>query len=257
MNAVIFIKSALVTAALLGATAAYAGPVLWLSTTSNQLAMVDVATGATSVVGTTSTFMTDIAFSPTGDLYGISFSDLYKINKLTAATTLIGSLGAVSGTANALVFDAAGTLYMAGNHLYTVNTGTGAATNVGNIGFQSAGDLAFVGGNLYMAADNNHLVGVNTGTGAGSDIGNLGVGGVFGLASADNMTLYGMAGQTVFTISTVNAATGPLVTFTPAIGSAAGSAFLTEAGAVLPEPASLGLVGAALLAALAARRRRV
>ena len=57
-----------------------------------------MATGNTTVIGLTSTFMTDIAFSPTGALYGISFSLLYSIDKTNANTTLIGNLGRPSRT---------------------------------------------------------------------------------------------------------------------------------------------------------------
>ena len=34
--------------------------------------------------------LTDIAFAPNGNLYGISFNNLYSINTSTGAATLIG-----------------------------------------------------------------------------------------------------------------------------------------------------------------------
>jgi len=259
MNFTKWIKRTSVACALFSAAiAAHAAPTLWVSTGSAGLATVDVATGATSFIGSTGTALTDIAFSPSGDLYGISFSDLYKVNSSTGATTLVGSLGSFSGTANALVFGANGTLYMAGSSLYTVNTLTGAASAIGPIGYQSGGDLAFIGGDLYMASSSNQLIDVDTTTGVGALIGSLGVASMFGLATPDNVNLYGVAGQNVYLVDTTSGAATFQSTFAPTLsGGAFGLAFLSEAGGGnnVPEPGTLALVSLALLGAAAGRRR--
>lgn len=254
-----WIKRTSVACALFSAAvAAQAAPTLWVSTGGAQLATVDVATGATSLIGGTGTALTDIAFSPTGDLFGISFSGLYKVNSSTGATTLVGGLGSVSGTANALVFGSDGTLYMAGNTLYSVDTSTGATTAIGAIGYQSGGDLAFIGSTLYMASSSNELIAVNTATGAGTSIGALGVGSMFGLATPDNVNLYGVAGQSVYLVDTTNGTATFQSTFSPTLGGGAfGLAFLSEAGGGgnVPEPGTLALVGLALLGVAVGRRR--
>lgn len=259
MNISKWIKRTSVACALLSAPiAAHAAPILWVSTGGNGLATVDVATGTTSFVGNTGVTLSDIAFSPTGDLYGISFSSLYKVNSSTGATTLVGGLGAIAGTANALVFGSDGTLYMAGSSLYTVNTLTGAASAIGSIGYQSGGDLAFIGSKLYMASNGNLLVDVNTATGGGTSIGNLGVGNMFGLATPDNATLYGVADQSVYLVNTTSGAAAFQSTFAPSLsGGAFGLAFLTESGGgnKVPEPGTLVLVGLALLVAAKGRGR--
>lgn len=257
MNFSKWIKRTSVACALFSAAiAAHAAPTLWVSTGGAGLATVDVATGTTSFIGNTSTALTDIAFSPSGDLYGISFSSLYKVNSSTGATTLVGSLGSVVGTANALVFGSDGTLYMAGSSLYTVNTLTGAASAIGSIGYQSGGDLAFIGSELYMASSGNQLIDVDTTNGAGSLIGNLGVGSMFGLATPDNVNLYGVAGQSVYLVSTASGAATFQSTFAPTLsGGAFGLAFVTEAGGgTVPEPGTLALVSLALLGTAAGRR---
>lgn len=258
MNFSTWIKRTSVACALFSAAlAAHAAPTLWVSTGGAGLATVDVATGATSFIGNTSTALTDIAFSPSGELYGISFSSLYKVNSSTGATTLVGSLGSVVGTANALVFGSDGTLYMAGSSLYTVNTLTGAASTIGSIGYQSGGDLAFIGSELYMASSGNQLIDVDTTSGVGALIGNLGVGSMFGLATPDNVNLYGVADQSVYLVNTGSGAATLQSTFVPTLsGGAFGLAFATESGGGnVPEPGTLALASLALLGTAAGRRR--
>jgi len=243
------------------AIAAHAAPTLWVSTGGAGLATVDVATGATTFIGNTGIALTDIAFSPTGDLYGISFSSLYRVNSSTGATTLVGGLGAVSGTANALVFGADGTLYMAGSSLYAVNTLSGATNLIGSIGFQSGGDLAFIGGDLYMASSGNQLIQVDVASGDGTFVGNLGVASMFGLATPNNLNLYGVAGQSVYLVNTTTGAATFQSTFAPTLsGGAFGLAFFTESGGgggggTVPEPGTLALVAVALRGAVAGSRR--
>jgi hypothetical protein len=246
----------LVTAAVSTATA---GPIMFVHDSSGNLGRVDVATGTTSLIGNMGAVMTDIAFDPTGNLYGITFTGLYSINALTGASAFIGGLG-LNG-ANALVFSSTGTLYAAANNngnLYTVNTGTGAASFAQSTGFASGGDLAFNGGNLYLASTTNSLVRITLG-GPSTLVGAFGVGSVFGLATGDNGTMYGVAGTTVYTIDTTTGAATNGVSFAgQGLGLAFGQSFYTEAGAPdpVPEPGTMLLVGGGLAAMLRKRRRQ-
>jgi len=98
---------------------------------------INKVTGAASFIGTISSdSVTDIAFSPTGTLYGWDndLGGLVTINTLTGAGTLVHS-GPPGGDLRALTFDSNGNLFGVGMGLYRINTTTRATTLVGNIGF--------------------------------------------------------------------------------------------------------------------------
>jgi len=137
---------------------------------------VDPTSSASEQVGDMSVVMTDIAFAPWGELYGVSYTDLYRINPATAAIIEhVGPLG-ITGYANALEFDNAGRLYVATlqswsqGELGVIDLVTRQTTVVGNIGYPSDGDLAaasdgtllmsscIIGGGLIPQCVNDRLV---------------------------------------------------------------------------------------------------
>jgi uncharacterized protein DUF6923 len=229
----------------------HAAPIIWIDDSSGNIGKVDVATGAVSGVKATSQALTDIAFDPSGQLYGVTFDSLYKIDKSTGATTLVGSLGNAGTQFNALVFGKDGTLYTAAANstsLYTVNTGTGAATALaGTLPTASAGDLAFHGSNLFMAGSNGDLIKIAlTPTVSGTDKGSFGLANVFGLVNAGG-NLYAVAGTKVYTVDPTDGATALAADYTgdvQGLGDANGAAAADEV-----------LVGSAATAAAAQKRQ--
>jgi hypothetical protein len=175
----------------------------------------------------------------------------------TGATTLVGTHNT---NINSLVFGSDGTLYGGSNVLYTLNTATGAASAIGNMGASSSGDLAFVGGKLYLSATagNDSLRLIDPATGAGSFVGNIGRSSVFGLASPDGSDLYGMSGNSVFEIEPATGAAGPTIYSLAGFSSVYGTTFYGEATPPIPEPSTYALMALGLaVVGLVARRRRV
>jgi len=236
------IASAL-TGILLFCSSAFAGPLLWVGDSDGTLGTVDVATGNATVIGQMGVTMTDIAFDPSGNLWGITFGQLYQINSTTAAITLVGNLGT---SLNSLVFGADGTLYGANSSLFSINTSTGVASAIGGGGgYSSSGDLAFIGGNLYLSSSGatDNLFMLNTTTGVGTLVGSIGYGAVYGLATDNNIDLYGITGTNVISINTVTGVGSLLVNYAGTdLGVAYGSAFYSESGGETPVPAPAGVL---------------
>jgi hypothetical protein len=245
------------------ATSCFADSTIWVDDSSGEIGTVNTANGSVSLIGNAGVVLTDIAFSPDGVLYGIDFNDLYTINQTTGAATLVGPLG-IPDAVNALVFGSDGTLYTAGvleGGFYTVDSNSGAASLVGYTGFDSAGDLAFVNGTLYLTTTSSELLSINLTNGAGTSVGNMGVANMYGLATPDNSTLFGVAGTNLYTIDPSTGEAAVDLDFAGnGLGDANGSAFYSEAtGAAtggtspVPEPPAFsmllcGLFSMALLA---------
>lgn len=253
---------AIVLSAILGATGAMAAPTMYVHDGSGRLATVNVATGAVNLIGAMGTSMTDIAFDPRGNLFGISFSGLYSINPATAAASFIGNHSIAGG--NALVFASDGTLYGAGHStssLFKIDPLTGASTNLGNTGFNSGGDLAFNNKHLYLASTGNQLVDVNLRNPSDTfAVGGFGVSNVFGLATGDDNVLYAVANTTIYTVDTATGlATNPVNFVGAGLGIAGGQTFISEAITVIPEPETYAmlLAGLGLIGAISRRKQRI
>jgi len=193
----------------------YATGIFYVGTGNGDLYIIDIPAGTSNLIGNMGVQMTDVAIDPTtGNLWGISFTQLYSIDKTNANIVLIGTtLG--TGDSNALAFSDGGTAYEAGNSstdLRTVNLATGATSPVGNMGFASSGDLIWDTSLnmlwLSSSSQSDSLVLVDPTTGAGTQIGPFNFSSVFGLGF-DSGILYGTTtgGQLISINTTTGAGT--------------------------------------------------
>jgi hypothetical protein len=162
---------------------------------------------------------------------------------------------------NALGFSNNGaTLYAAGNaDLYTINTTTGAATQIVTTGatFKSSGDLSFDAGsnNLYITGSggtggDDQLFDINLTTKVVSSVtSDLGFANVFGLAFV-NGVMYGLTDSGTSRTITINMTTGAHTL----VGTYA-TGFTGTAVNPTPEPPALFVLGVGILLFGRMRRR--
>ena len=170
----------------------------------------------------------------TGNPHGIAFDALYSIDPRTAASSRIGRHGVPGG--NVVVFDTDGTLYSAGfsgTNLYTIDPSSGASLSLGSMGYSSGGDLAFVGDEFYLADSSSSLVSVDLDDlSASSRVGPFGVSNVYGIATDESATMYGVGGTTIFTVDTASGGAVNEIDYGgQGLGNARGQSFFDEAGA--------------------------
>jgi hypothetical protein len=162
-----------------------------VAATRAQLVTIDPATARVTVVGPFNTgsspaTMTDLAFTPSGRLYGIGSvggAHLYSINTATGQATRVGDSGFMFTTGGGLAISPSGTFYgTPGTTLFgTYNPTTGAYTNIAaptrpagggaynGLAFNSAGVLYGLNGGPMVTTP--HLVTIDPATAAVTDIG--------------------------------------------------------------------------------------
>lgn len=137
-------------------------------------------------------FITDLAVTPDGTIYGISNTKLYRVDP-SGQAIFVADVAGVSNVA--LTFLPDGTLLAsdASGGVRSIDPATGAVIEIGAFGggYATAGDLVAVAdGTMYAISDqglpdaftNNILLTVDPSTGVASPVGQIGYGRTFGAA---------------------------------------------------------------------------
>jgi hypothetical protein len=141
--------------------------------------------------------MTDIAIDKDGNMVGVSFDKVYKVDTSTAQTTLLSA--SLQGMFNGLSYVPATYVNQTGDDVlvgtrntdgavFRIDPMTGSATQIGDMGsgFSSSGDLVAVDGfGIVQTVPGNggdSLATLASGTFAATAVGNTGYASIWGLA---------------------------------------------------------------------------
>jgi hypothetical protein len=235
------------------------GTPLYGATFASEMLILDQNTGAvSSIVGNMGNGILGLKISGSGKFFGFNKTDLYSINPANANATHIGAFGIATGTNYDAAFNGDQMFLAQTNavdstaNLYTVNTNTGEASLVGNVGYQIYGlnfsygtDYVFMNGGPYFG-----IMDLTTG-----DFTSL-PGAFTPPLPSGGKSLYGFtpSGQ----IISINTTTG-LGTFVAQQNGPPGSVVFTAASACVPEPSTfltaLFGVGMGLLVSKSCRRK--
>ena len=151
--------------------------VVWIGDDNGDLFWINHQTHVETYIGNMGRSMTDITWTPDGSLYGVDWIEnkIWKIDPATAQITFISNIPGYDFS-NAMTSDNNGNLYLAsrlalaGNtyHIIKFSLVTHTVTVVANLtptNLTSAGDLAFYGGNLYLACSGNILARIDPSNG--------------------------------------------------------------------------------------------
>lgn len=173
---------------------------IFIHDSQGKLALFNTETHEYTEIGTMGAIMTDVAVSPSGELFGVSFNKLYSIDPETAESTEIGALGGFG--MNSLTFTPDGQLYGGAynsTNLFSIDVNTGQASPAGTMGEQSSGDLVYHEGELMMSTRSGKLISIDMENGrvTGTDVVGSISGGTYGVASTGDDELYAAHGTTI------------------------------------------------------------
>ncbi|MGV3613391.1 MAG: gliding motility-associated C-terminal domain-containing protein [Fluviicola sp.] len=104
--------------------------------------------------------LTDLAVTPSGELYATNFEKVFKIDTLTGDALLIGAIDSPIYGFNSLVAinDDCLLAVRTNSELSKINLTSGTISHLGYLGYYPLGDLTFFKGKYYLAATGNKLV---------------------------------------------------------------------------------------------------